>query len=145
MVSCLFKWQAITSNKTTYFFLLLRPGDAYVCFNVLGYHLFRWWLVASELMTFRNKHQWNFNQTTKMILRENASESVCITAVIIGRPQSIKGPWISWGSPFTDLTPSSGKLGKLWRRYMRRNSRARRSPEKYIVMGQNYIWHHDIH
>ena len=84
---------------------------------------FRWWLVAhlapSHYLnlcwgivnwTLRNKLQWNFDQNTKFIIHENASENVvCEMAAIL-----FKESWVISPSTVSQLGGSVLWLSGIW-------------------------------
>ena len=50
---------------------------------------------------FSNKFQWNFNQSTKLFIHENASDNiVCEMAAILSR-----GKWVKWRGWFQRMMP----------------------------------------
>ena len=75
------------------------PPVLHICVSESGQHWFRKWLVAYSTpshypnqcwvivnWTLKNKLQWNFNQTTKLFIQENASENIiCEMAAILSR------------------------------------------------------------
>ena len=80
------------------------PLKPHICISESGQHWLRKWLVAFSAPShylnqclvivhwnLRNKLQWNFNQNTKLFIRENAFENIiCEKAAILSR-----GRWVN--------------------------------------------------
>ena len=81
-----------------------RPLMPHICISESVQHWFRKWLVAYSVpshylnqywfivnWTPRNKHQWSFNQNTKLFIHQNASENLaCEMAAILSRGRWVK-------------------------------------------------------
>ena len=60
-----------------------------VAYSMPSHYINQWWVVVN--WTLRNKRQWDFNQSTKLFIKQSAYQNiVCEMAALLSRPQCVK-------------------------------------------------------
>ena len=103
------QWLGAYCMRMRYEFLCINmshssPLVPHIFFGELGQHWFRQWFIACTVTShylnqcwvilkwmLRNKHQWHFNQNTKLFIHKNASEYIlCKKAAILSGRRWVK-------------------------------------------------------